>query len=320
MADQEKFDPKRTTAQTPDAKAEMPTERPAKPDAPPSAAPSVEPPATEAPKDAAAKPAAEAEKPTPSAAPPEASGPAEAETKAADEKPTAETAIEKAANADPTEGEGKKHLAVVSEAQLTKPPTGNVVAQGWLVILLAAGFGSGLAALERTVGPTIAQNKLNETLEQVPSLVPGSTHGTADDDTIPGKRVFRALDNKDQLVGWVVNGKGQGFADKIELIIGLDAQAQTVTGVFVLDQKETPALGDNITTEDFRSRFVGIATSLTLDAKAGAQTNQQTGVIKALTGATISSDAVCTIINQTVASMKAELAAAATPVALGENQ
>ena len=303
MADQDKFDPRRTTAQTPDAKAEMPTDRP------------------ESPHKAAEEPAKTEVKPEKAEAKPEKAEAKPEKTEAKPEKTEAkpektEQAIEKAGSDELAVGDDKKHLAVVAEAQLTKPPTGNVVAQAWLVLLLAAGFGSGLAALERAVGPTIAQNKLNETLEQVPSLVPGATRGEADDATIPGKRVFRAVDDQGKLVGWVINGQGQGFGDKIELIIGLDAKAETLTGIFVLDQKETPALGDNITTKAFQDRFVGISTEVTLDAMQ-APTDKKTGRIQALTGATISSDAVCTIVNRTVSSMKAELAAAASPVAMG---
>ncbi len=202
------------------------------------------------------------------------------------------------------------HLPVVaSGAQLTQRPTGNVLAQAWLVLVLATVFGSGLAGVEYALGPRIAQNRLNETLAQVPKLVPGAAQGRADDAVVPGRRVFRALDAGGALVGWVVPGKGQGFADKIELIVGLDARAETITGLFVLDQKETPALGDNITTEAFRGQFVGFGTGVSLDAKR-APTDKATGTIQALTGATISSDAVCTIVNQTVASVKAPLQAA----------
>jgi electron transport complex protein RnfG len=286
----EKFDPKRTAAESPEAKADAAPESKIKGEGKP---------------DAKAEPAdAKAEK-------------ADAKAEPADAK-AAKQAIEKTGPTD-VQTEEKKHLAVVSEAQLTKPPTGNVVAQAWLVLALAVGFGSGLAALERSVGPVIAQNKLDETLSQVPSLVPGAARGEADENTIPGKRVFRALDGEGKLVGWVINGQGQGFGDKIELIIGLDAKAETLTGVFVLDQKETPALGDNIKTKDFQERFVGISTNVTLDAMR-APTDKATGTIQALTGATISSDAVCAIINRTVSSMKADLAAAASPVAMGDEK
>lgn len=307
-----------------DTKRESPDAKPAEasPAAKPAVGPESDPKTTQAESPAAKKPQAKAE---PEAKPAEAKPTQDqpAADRSADGAPdakagpvNAEQAIEKAASEELAEGGEKVHLAVVPEAHLTKPPTGNVIAQAWLVLVLAGGFGAGLAGLERAVGPTIAQNKLNETLQQVPSLVPGATRGEADDVTIPGKRVFRAVDAAGKLVGWVINGQGQGFGDKIELIIGLDAKAETLTGIFVLDQKETPALGDNIKTKAFQDRFVGISTNVTLDAMR-APTDKQTGRIQALTGATISSDAVCTIVNKTVSQMKPQLAAAASPVAMG---
>ncbi len=197
-----------------------------------------------------------------------------------------------------------------SQPKLTAPPRGNVLAQAWLVLLLAVGFGASLAGLDRALGPRIAENKLEETLSEIPALVPGATCGELDTTTITGRRVFRALDAKGELVGWVVPGKGQGFADKIELILGLDREAKTLTGIFVLEQKETPALGDNITTEAFRSRFAGFGTDVALTASA-SETCLESGNVQAISGATISSAAVCDIVNKTVTEVKAALAAAA---------
>jgi len=237
--------------------------------------------------------------------------PAEAAAPVAAQEPRSELETGPVAAAPLAAQSATVHLPVLaSGAELTPRPTGNVLAQAWLVLVLATVFGSGLAGVEYALGPRIAQNRLDETLAQVPKLVPGAARGETDDTVIPGRRVFRALDASGGLVGWVVPGKGQGFADKIELIVGLDARAETITGLFVLDQKETPALGDNITTEGFRGQFVGFGTGVPLDAKRAA-TDKATGTIQALTGATISSDAVCTIVNQTVAAMKAPLRAAA---------
>ncbi len=228
-----------------------------------------------------------------------------------------DTSHSKAAEEQKSDADGKAHLPVVQPGgQLTKAPTGNVIAQAWLVLVLAVAFGAGLAGLQYAVGPRIAENKLNETLSQVPSLVPGAVSGTPDDEVVSGLRVFRALDGQGKLVGWVVPGNGQGFADKIELIIGLNAAATELTGIFVLDQKETPALGDRITTSEFQSQFVGMGTDRTLDARQ-APTDLATGVIQALSGATISSDAVCSTVNQTLRLVKTPLAAAAQGASAG---
>ncbi|MBN2371144.1 MAG: FMN-binding protein [Vicinamibacteria bacterium] len=193
---------------------------------------------------------------------------------------------------------------------LSEPPKGGALSQAWLVLVMATFFGAALAGVEHKLGPVIAMNKLNETILQVPSLVPGAVETTPDMESAHGKNVFRALDENGRLVGWVVQGRGQGFADRIEVLIGLDASVATITGLFVLDQKETPGLGDNITTRAFRDRFAGIGTDVTLVAQ-NTTTNREAGVIQALSGATISSSAVCTIVNQTVNEVKEPLAEAA---------
>ena len=47
------------------------------------------------------------------------------------------------------------------------------LAQAWLILLLALCFGSALAAVQVRLSGTIAANKLNETLGQVPALIWG---------------------------------------------------------------------------------------------------------------------------------------------------
>ena len=49
---------------------------------------------------------------------------------------------------------------------------------------------------------------------------------------------------------------GQGYADKIELLVGIDALTENITGLFILDQKETPGLGNKISDTGWRSQFL----------------------------------------------------------------
>jgi len=169
----------------------------------------------------------------------------------------------------------------------------NPILDAWLVIALSAGFGSSLAAVQAALKPRIEANKLCDTLGQVPVLV---TSATRAEKVVVGDRVYyRALDAAGVTVGWVVPASGQGFADKIELLIGLDATASTITGIYVLDQKETPGLGDNITTEAFRRRFLRKPADVPLSVRKGGAAAAHE--IEAITGATISSESVVAIVN-----------------------
>ena len=101
----------------------------------------------------------------------------------------------------------------------------------------------------------------------------------------------------------VLPAAGQGFADRIELLVGLDVQASTITGLYVLDQKETPGLGNFIAGADFQAQFAGKSADEPLvvvktDPASG------TGEIQALSGATISSESVAEIVNRAIAGLK----------------
>lgn len=183
----------------------------------------------------------------------------------------------------------------------------NYIVQAWLVIVLGLCFGGALAAVQATLSGRIAQNKLDETRRQIPALVPGAAAGASEAVDLGGVRVFRASGPNGQ-VGWVVPGGGQGFADRIELLVGVDAQVQRITGLYVLEQKETPGLGNRIVDAGFRGQFAGkTATRALAVTKRGASTDHE---VDAVTGATVSSAAVCGIVNQTLNRTRSDLIAA----------
>ena len=188
-----------------------------------------------------------------------------------------------------------------------EPKRGSYIGQAWLVILLALLYGGALAGVETTLGPRIAENKKRETYDVIPMLISEADKTKTVELMVEGEsgrevRVYRAVAADGTHKGWVVPAGGQGFGDRIELLIGLDARLSTITGLYVLDQKETPGLGNYITTEGFRNQFSGKPTDRSLvvvksDPKASYE-------IRALTGATISSESVSAIVNRAVADVK----------------
>jgi electron transport complex protein RnfG len=183
----------------------------------------------------------------------------------------------------------------------------NYIGQAWLVILLALVYGGALAGVQTKLAPRIAENKRNETYNVIPGLVPQA------DKTKTVELLIRGLNGNDVLVyeaisadgthkGWVLPASGQGFSARIEMLIGVDAEVSRITGLYVLDQKETPGLGDHITDNSFRSQFVGAATDEPLVmVTSGPEASSE---IRALTGATISSLSVSDIVNGTIANLK----------------
>lgn len=180
----------------------------------------------------------------------------------------------------------------------------NYIADAWLVILLSLLFGGGLAGVQASLKPRIDANKLGDTLSQIPALVPGSTRGEKAD---AGEAVvYKALDAAGAATGWVIPASGQGFADRLELLIGLDATGGRITGLYVLDQKETPGLGDNITAKAWRDQYAGKATDKPIVVRKTKP--EAPNEIQAITGATISSDSVTAIANAAVAKFRKDLA------------
>lgn len=178
------------------------------------------------------------------------------------------------------------------------------IGQAWLVMVLALCFGAALAAVQATLSPKIAANKLNDTLRQIPALVPGATTGKPD--TLGGQRVYRAMNEQGEQVGWVIAARGQGFADILEVLVGLDQDLSRITGLYVLEQKETPGLGDNITSEEFRGRLKNKSTAVALAVTK--TTPRAPHEVQGITGATISSSSVIGLVNGAVARFRAVLA------------
>ncbi len=171
----------------------------------------------------------------------------------------------------------------------------------WLVIFLALGFGAALAGVHIGLSPKIEQNKLDKTLREIPQVVPGAVKEKSQPVEIESITVYKAFDETDKHIGWVVPAAGDGYADKIELLVGLNPDASQITGLAVLSQKETPALGDKIKAPDFRDRFRDKSTDQPLAViKDG-------GAIEVITAATVSSRAVCDIVNSAVKQWRPKL-------------
>ncbi|MFA6548841.1 MAG: FMN-binding protein [Candidatus Margulisiibacteriota bacterium] len=75
----------------------------------------------------------------------------------------------------------------------------------------------------------------------------------------------------------------RGYSSTINLLVGIDAQGKVI-GIKVLDQKETPGLGASIVKPDFLKQFIGKSARDPIEVKND---------VDAITGATISSRAVC---------------------------
>jgi electron transport complex protein RnfG len=117
--------------------------------------------------------------------------------------------------------------------------------------------------------------------------------------------VYDARFKDGSMAGHVAKASGQGYADNIEVLLGLDAGANTITGLFILDQKETPGLGNRILEKPWRDQFLNKPSNKHLLVVKGKA--EKAYEIDAISGATISSRSVTGIVNKTIADVKAQL-------------
>lgn len=179
----------------------------------------------------------------------------------------------------------------------------NYLKEAWLVLTLSFLFGATLAAVQIVLNPRIEDNKLQDTLGQIPTLVPGAVGGEMR--TMGDQRIYEARNANGETVGWVIQAAGQGFADRVELLIGVDRNVRRVTGLYILDQKETPGLGNKVTEEVWREQFRNRFADRPLKVVKTRPTSEEE--IQGVTGATISSESVVGIINAAVAQFRAGL-------------
>lgn len=119
----------------------------------------------------------------------------------------------------------------------------------------------------------------------------------ADVDPATLERVFFGHAADDTPTGYAIVAEAPGFADVIRVIFGYDPATRTLIGMKVLENKETPGLGDKIEKDTaFVGQFRGTLTPL-LGVKQGAGKGVAAEV-DMITGATISSRTVIKIINQ----------------------
>ena len=210
---------------------------------------------------------------------------------------------------------------------------------GWLILLLAIIFGSGLAYVNAALKAQIEKNKKDETYNQIPTLILGEKNVDASKTKVNGKFVsaenkkgekfnyyvleqtvkadtgvytvyicYNLADKGDKLkpCNFIVKNKGNGFADMIETLIGLNADVSKITGVYVLDQKETPGLGDKITS-DWDNQYRNKLANGELEVGKKLNAEQMKTKIDAIGGATISSQSLTNIVNKAILSLQKDL-------------
>jgi len=114
-------------------------------------------------------------------------------------------------------------------------------------------------------------------------------------------RFFAGYDASGNFLGVVIEASERGYADVISAMYAYAPDSQTITGFQVIDMKETPGLGNKISSDPgFLDNFRHLdATHPITAVKHGSKKNAWE--IDAISGATISSRAVGRMLQKSVA-------------------
>ena len=115
------------------------------------------------------------------------------------------------------------------------------------------------------------------------------------------KRIYAGYDGSGGPVGVALSRGESGFQDVILVILGFDPASNTVSGMKVLESKETPGLGDKIFKDQaWVDQFFARPQTPLIPVKPGSGKGRP-GEIDTITGATISTKAVIQIVNNAIA-------------------
>jgi electron transport complex protein RnfG len=187
-------------------------------------------------------------------------------------------------------------------------------AVGMMIVLTATAtlVGGMLAAVYHVAAPKIEANRLAEEKRAIFAVLSEATRYETTErilQTDKGAekiRIFKGFDADEGLVGYAFIAKGPGFQGIIKMMVGLHPDYLRLHGMQVLEQLETPGLGNKIEGDKFRDQFKGIEILPKIEYikyRKPEKPNQ----IQAITGATISSKAVVEIINKNARSVIALL-------------
>jgi len=173
------------------------------------------------------------------------------------------------------------------------------------LILLTIGIISAISIsfMAQYAYPIIEKNRAAALRQAILAVLPGAERF----ETIDEKdKIYRGLNGNSETVGYAFAGEDGGYQGIIKMMIGISPDMQTLTGIIILENLETPGLGAKITSDEFRSQFKNLSVQEPVEYilnKPPEKPNQ----IQAITGATISSRAVVNILNKAVSRVESKI-------------
>ena len=177
---------------------------------------------------------------------------------------------------------------------------------GFILCIITAVAGLFLGVANELTKDVIAQNaKMSK--EDVAYILPGATT-IADFEFDKESEEFITeayeISSDSEVIGHAIKAVSKGYGGEIDVLVGIKVDG-SLGGVKVLSQAETPGLGAKIEEEKFTSQYKEKAISEGLKVVKGSKSKDNE--VEAITGATISSNAVTKAVNDAINFYKASI-------------
>ena len=161
---------------------------------------------------------------------------------------------------------------------------------GVTLFLIAAVVAGILAAVNSITEPIITKLNEEKTQKAIEAVLPGGYETEIAEFTDETGLVSKVYQGEN---GYAVEVKPSGFDNTITMMVGVDFEGK-VLGISVVSHTETAGLGavsaaNTTAGEAFRSQFIGQSGAVSV--------KKDGGTMDAITGATITSRAICTGVN-----------------------
>lgn len=176
-----------------------------------------------------------------------------------------------------------------------------------------------LAGLYKLTEPVKAALASKETKTALKDILPNTSEFEEKSDGANSEEpaYFIAKDEKGNVIGYAAQGISNGYAGPVKVMVGVDTEFKII-GTKVLEQSETPGLGDKIIEKRSKKTWGTVVRGENPDESGlkpyfqeqfegktvPVKLKRDGGEIEAITGATISSKAFIQAVNSAVESLK----------------
>lgn len=170
------------------------------------------------------------------------------------------------------------------------------------LVIIGAVSGAILAAFYYVADPMIKANQEKELKEAIFVVLPEAKDYKVITKTIDKVdiTIYEGIDAAGAPVGIAFKANGGGFQGNVGVMVGLNLDYLHLKGIKILDQVETPGLGNRISEPAFEGQFKGVDIMPKIEYIKNRKP-EKPNQIQSITGATISSKAVVVNINNAVA-------------------